>query len=484
MKPIPIIIGIALALLILPNVNAQVTVNFNETFDYGVQDLAVTDNWTCGAYNLSYDCPIAPDGNSICATGDGVLGFGTPPWTKSAECQIIVSGGDCNSEYIMCENNFTATGNLVNISFLNNIYSLENPVTFWKVSAVSDDNPVTEVVFKLPTGGDYTLYNYSLNGQEIGQVYDSQFSGQSGWYEFVIVTDLSADTSDLWVNGTKVATGVANLGDFSSINEIQISGGNETIESYAALTDILVLSESGDTSPPSVTIVSPANTSYTTVSIHLNVSANETIDSWWYSLNGGANTSFSPNTTITAQEGYNNITVYANDSANNIGSSTVYFTVDTTAPTVSIHSPTATTYSTSSVPLNVSANEAVDSWWYKLNSGANTSFTPNTTITGSEGSNTLLVYTNDSLGNIGSSSVTFTVSTVTPSGALTGLQSSVIGILVIIFLGIIILFGYKYAIEPEGLPIKESMRRLVTVAIAFVIGIILIVFINAVVASL
>jgi hypothetical protein len=81
-----------------------------------------------------------------------------------------------------------------------------------------------------------------------------------------------------------------------------------------------------DSSPPSITIYSPENKTYFTSPIDLNVAANETTDTWWYSLNGGSNTTFIPNTTITPACGPNNITVYANDSTGNVGSSTVWFT--------------------------------------------------------------------------------------------------------------------------------------------------------------
>ncbi len=81
-----------------------------------------------------------------------------------------------------------------------------------------------------------------------------------------------------------------------------------------------------DPSVPGITIYSPQNTTYFTSPIDLDVAANETIDTWWYSLNGGSNTTFTPNITITPAYGLNNITVYGNDSVGNIGSSTVWFT--------------------------------------------------------------------------------------------------------------------------------------------------------------
>ena len=55
-------------------------------------------------------------------------------------------------------------------------------------------------------------------------------------------------------------------------------------------------------------------------------------------------------------------------------------TIDTTAPQISIYSPRNTTYNTTTINLDVSAVESnPDTWWYSLNGGINTTFTPNTT---------------------------------------------------------------------------------------------------------
>jgi parallel beta-helix repeat protein len=100
---------------------------------------------------------------------------------------------------------------------------------------------------------------------------------------------------------------------------------NGTTVPYLNQSYSLILGVPQDTTPPSITIVSPANTTYTSQIIPLNVSADENVSTWWYSLNSGPNTTFIPNTTIIADMGVNHLTVYANDSAGNMNSSTVYF---------------------------------------------------------------------------------------------------------------------------------------------------------------
>lgn len=86
---------------------------------------------------------------------------------------------------------------------------------------------------------------------------------------------------------------------------------------------------------------------------------------------------------------------------------------DTQAPSLSITSPvTSTTYSSSSIPLTytVSDNVAVDKCLYKLNSDSNITLNgcKNTTITASQGSNTLVLYANDTSENEIKNTITFT----------------------------------------------------------------------------
>ncbi|MEK6978366.1 MAG: Ig-like domain-containing protein, partial [Candidatus Hydrothermarchaeota archaeon] len=176
-----------------------------------------------------------------------------------------------------------------------------------------------------------------------------------------------------------------------------------------------------DTTPPTITVTSPQNTTYATSNISLNVSANEAIHTWRYSLNGGANVTFVPNTTFTAAVGANNITITANDTVGNRNTTTVYFTVsvDTTPPTVTVTSPTNATYASTNTSLNVSANEAISVWQYSLNGAANVSFTPNTTLTAAEGANTIAVTANDTSGNRNTTTVYFTVDTTPPTVQIT-----------------------------------------------------------------
>jgi len=93
-----------------------------------------------------------------------------------------------------------------------------------------------------------------------------------------------------------------------------------------------------DTSPPTLTIFSPLEgQSYNTSTVSLNVTADETIVTWLYNINGTANVNvtFTPNTTLPSlPDGIHNVTVYANNSQGKIGSALVNFNIDTTDPVI------------------------------------------------------------------------------------------------------------------------------------------------------
>ena len=92
-------------------------------------------------------------------------------------------------------------------------------------------------------------------------------------------------------------------------------------------------------------------------------------------------------------------------------SSSVFFTIDTTSPSVSILSLENRTYETSDIPLNFTVNEPVSRVSYSLDGLDNVTVAGNTTLTSlSSGEHSLTVYATDEAGNVGSSgTVNFTV---------------------------------------------------------------------------
>lgn len=92
---------------------------------------------------------------------------------------------------------------------------------------------------------------------------------------------------------------------------------------------------------------------------------------------------------------------------------------DTIPPNISIISPVeGKSYGANFVHLKVhSPDSDVHSWWYSLDAKSNVSFTPNTTITGlSNGRHSVIVYVNDTSGNINSDMVNFTIAVSVSTG--------------------------------------------------------------------
>lgn len=126
-------------------------------------------------------------------------------------------------------------------------------------------------------------------------------------------------------------------------------------------------------------------------------------------------------------EGKHNITIYAKESGAytwhedasfilmeifSINSSaTLFFTVDTIAPTVSVLAPVDVTYAPSEVQLNFTVNEATSWMGYSLDGEENTTVNGNVALPElSVGQHTLTVYANDTVGNSAASeTISFTV---------------------------------------------------------------------------
>jgi hypothetical protein len=174
-----------------------------------------------------------------------------------------------------------------------------------------------------------------------------------------------------------------------------------------------------DTGFAGLTIHQPPNSTISDPTPWLNATAKETVDTWLYNLDSTGNTTFTPNKTFTGlADGQHNVTVWANDTNGNYGKNTRYFEVDTTAPGVNIDRPKNTTYKNADVLLNGTFSESSDGV-YNLDGGTNTSLgngisSFSTTVQDvSNGTHTFNVFSTDSSGNTGSSSVTFTVDNTT-----------------------------------------------------------------------
>jgi hypothetical protein len=178
------------------------------------------------------------------------------------------------------------------------------------------------------------------------------------------------------------------------------------------------------TSPPNINMTSPEPRVYAKYLIDLNVSADQAIDTWWYNLNGTGNVTFTPNITLNLTsmgDGDYYIHVYANNSVGMVGSDYENWSIDTTKPIVFITSPTnGTKTNTLGMTIyGIAENIHLDSVWtdsqyFDVNSGTleNWIFT-NSSIP--EGTYTVNVYANDSLGFVNVKTVYFTLDRTNPT---------------------------------------------------------------------
>ena len=148
---------------------------------------------------------------------------------------------------------------------------------------------------------------------------------------------------------------------------------------------------------PVIDIISPEDgETYDTTQLALEVSADQTIDTWTYVLNGVGPITFTPGDLINAREGENTLIVYGTNT-NGVGTDSIVFDVDSSGEVtpleISVLSPVnGMTYNTTEVPLQVTSNQEAE-WIYSLNIGTPTSFDPDNflILPAVEGRNVLFV---------------------------------------------------------------------------------------------
>ncbi len=179
-----------------------------------------------------------------------------------------------------------------------------------------------------------------------------------------------------------------------------------------------------DATIPALNILYPANTSYNSTQSVLNYTVSDSnLQACWYSTNNGAtNTSITCGQNVSGlNSGEGSLTwlVAANDSSGNVNISKVTFSVDSISPSVNIIYPQeGSSYGTNmSLSFNFSISDVnLGSCWYHLDTGINTTILScvNTSFNTTNGTHTLFLYANDSIGNRASSQVNFSITIGAP----------------------------------------------------------------------
>jgi hypothetical protein len=331
-------------------------------------------------------------------------------------CNFSLNSGLTN---VSMTNVSSMTGwNYTNTSIADGTYT----VVYNCMDFYNNTNSTANVTFTIDANAPKLTIAYPTNTTYLVNVSDLNFTytesnPDSCWWSN---SSGATNSSPISMNGSNFSGLTSNEGSNTWTLYCNDTFGNENSTNVTFFKDTIY---------PQVSIVFPVNnTNYTTAPTDLNYTYSDAnSDSCWYSNDSGTSNSSSVAaginfTNMTTQEGQNNWTVYCNDTANNQNSSDVTFFVDTIFPKLTIVVPQNITYITNISDLNFTYIETnPGSCWYSNNSGTTNS--SSIIMNGSnfsnvisvEGSNTWILYCNDSYGNENSTNITFTKDTIPPN---------------------------------------------------------------------
>ncbi|MBT3835953.1 hypothetical protein HOD05_01300 [Candidatus Woesearchaeota archaeon] len=182
------------------------------------------------------------------------------------------------------------------------------------------------------------------------------------------------DNMDQLNTSSKIELHLLNYSETPQLlkNGVRCDNTNACNISYSSITKVLSADISSfsnyttqdavpDTTTPTITVEYPTNNSKqneTTIALNFTVADDESVDACWYSLDDGANTTIAScaNTTITPGRGPHNLTVYVNDTSNNMNNSgRINFTINN-FPTLSNLVLNTTDQTTNNTNQNLTAS--------------------------------------------------------------------------------------------------------------------------------
>jgi hypothetical protein len=353
-----------------------------------------TINCSNDYYGLSYGIKINNVTNSIfknfkITTKDGI----------SQSCDIYFNGANSNNRFI----NFTFDKAKICFEDDEDVFDYFN---FLTVNITTHDN---YDLYIYNSSGELINYNSTTNGiLENVEVQEFRQTRQSTSYYYPYLFNITG-----FVPGFKYR--ISHNGIYSQ-TVIADSEGRLIFQENITGSTLTVESDEGIT----LSVSSPINKTYNTRNITIAGTTNKPANVT-YSLNGVANLSICNECTSfstwndSAVEGINSMVVYAIDSTNSsdTDSKTIYFTVDTTPPTINFVPPTDSNDSTITrnyTFVNITLSEAA-SWimleWNGANEtmyGSNLIYYKNKTNL-ANGTYNYRVYANDSAGNMNVSEI-------------------------------------------------------------------------------
>ena len=342
--------------------------------------------------------------------------------TTVSSCWVTVDDGVTNFTLFNTtttdDYNSTETvsdGNLVARFYCNdtaNTINATESVNF----TVDTTSPTTTATVTSPPGGDsYTFGTFTANNVKVTLDAVDALVG----FDNLVYPRYCTDTANTCVPNTYISSGVTISTEGTSYIRYHSNdtlGNLETIQSGEIKIDTIF---------PDINITSPTNyTNTSNTGINVNFTSGADASSCWFS-----NDTFTKNITIgcavnitnvTWVEGGHNVTIWANDSANNVNKSSVTFTIDTIAPEINITSPINDSNSSDTgLDVDYTFTEVnPDTCWYSNDTFAvNTTITCGTNITTIvwiEGNHNVTIWINDSVDQINKTDVTFNIDITPP----------------------------------------------------------------------
>jgi N-acetylneuraminic acid mutarotase len=210
--------------------------------------------------------------------------------------------------------------------------------------------------------------------------------------------------SDNWRAGASIPTPRIYLG-LAVVDDVLYAIGGFDGENWLNVTEQYTPLGYGSV-PPNLRVLSPANATYTSNDIQLVVSVNRPTTWIGYSLDNHVNVTLTGDIELSGvSEGDHTLTVYANDTfGNSVSSNSVYFSVDTYSPLITVLSPENKTYGGTDIQTVFTVNEPVTWLGYSLDGQDNVTVTGNVTLAVlSEGSHNITFYAIDVVGHTGAS---------------------------------------------------------------------------------
>jgi hypothetical protein len=315
----------------------------------------------------------------------------------------------------------------INVSALNYTYSDANPGSCW----YSRDSGATNSS-AVAAGTNFTGIT-SVEGSNTWRVYCNDTLGNLNYSDVTFAKDTiipvltvyspantTYDNRTILVNFTADSyqalwfyNGTANV-SYSTPVLVTFAEGSNTLIAYANNSAGLLNSTSVifsiNSVYPTITINTPANTTYNNRTQLVNISTTGASSTWFN--NGTANVSYSTPVLVTFAEGSNTLIAYSNNSAGLLNQTSVIFSINSVYPTITINTPANTTYNNRTQLVNISFSGESSKWFF--NGTANVSYSTPVLVTFAEGSNTLIAYANNSAGLLNSTSVTFFVDSIKP----------------------------------------------------------------------